>query len=437
MAGFDAPRRFHRAARKVSAVAKDAGDEKIGLVIAGGGARGAYEAGALSVLLPHLEDRGERPTVLVGTSVGAMTATYLASVAHLEAREAVAGLLDRWGEVSKSGVIRPIVRRQAPETLVRFVGEFLGVPGVHLSGLLDPAPLAATLDDWIDWRAIRRNVRSGALDAIAVVATSVSSARSTVFVEGRTDEELFGSYGIDYVPVRLGNDHVRASGAIPAFFPAVWVNSPARARGWYYDGGTRLNTPIKPILDLDADRLVLLATDSIERTRVDPGSEAARRTPDFADGALEFLQATLIDPLMHDVRMIGKINLLAVDGDLSSTAVAYQEARGKRPYRPIPYMFIAPDSRGALGVLAAEVFRERYGGLKGLLSPDFSLLTRLLGGKGDSHGELLSYLFFEHDFVEGLIEMGAEDARKWLERVDGPEAPWYMEPVDQLLGGAH
>jgi len=421
----------------VSPVAKKAGEETIGLVIAGGGARGAYEAGALSVLLPYLEERGERPTVLVGTSVGAMTATYLASVAHLGAPEAVAGLLERWGEVSKAGVIRPIVRRQAPETLIRFAGEFLGIPGVHLPGLLDPTPLTATLDEWIDWRAIRRNVRSGALDAIAVVATAVSSARSTVFVDGRTDEELFGSYGIDYVPVRLGSDHVRASGAIPAFFPAVWVDSPGEARGWYYDGGTRLNTPIKPILDLDADRLVLLATDSIERTRVDPRSQAGRRTPDFADGALEFLQATLIDPLMHDVRMIGKINLLAVDGGLSPTAVAYQEDRGKRPYRPIPFMFVAPDSRGALGDLAAEVFRKRYGGIRGLLSPDFTVLTRLLGGQGASHGELLSYLFFEHDFIEGLIEMGAEDARSWLERVDGPEAPWYLKPVDQLLGGSH
>jgi NTE family protein len=47
-------------------------DPKVGLVLAGGGARGAYEAGALSVLLPALEARGERPGVLLGTSVGAV-----------------------------------------------------------------------------------------------------------------------------------------------------------------------------------------------------------------------------------------------------------------------------------------------------------------------------------------------------------------------------
>ena len=53
----------------------------------------AYEAGLLVELLPWLEERGERPTVLVGTSVGALTAAFLASVAHLPAREAADQLL--------------------------------------------------------------------------------------------------------------------------------------------------------------------------------------------------------------------------------------------------------------------------------------------------------------------------------------------------------
>ncbi len=410
-----------------------AGGDTVGLVLAGGGARGAYEAGAVSVLLPHLEARGERPRLLVGTSVGAMTAVYLASVGHLDAEDAVSGLLERWREVGKGEVFSPIIRRGGP--LLRYTGKVLGVPGVRLSGLLDPAPLTATLDGWIDWRALHRNVRSGAVDALAVVATSAASARSTVFVEGRTRKELFSSYGIDYEPVRIANVHVRASAAIPTFFPAVSIDSPARARGWYFDGGTRLNTPIKPVLDLDADRLVLLATDSIERTRVPP-AEAPDAAPEFSGGAVELLQATLVDPLCNDVRMLGKINLLAgAAAGGSSDVDRYQEARGKRPYRQIPYIFVAPSSRGALGRRTTEVFSHRYAGLKGLRSPDFALLTRLLGGVGDSHGELLSYLFFEHEFVDGLIEMGRSDARSWLERVDSPEAPWYLDPVDQLLGG--
>ena len=81
----------------------------VGLVLAGGGARGAYEAGVLVELLPWLEERGERPTVLVGTSVGALTAAFLASVAHLPAREAAdQRRLARWGAVTQERVIRPI-----------------------------------------------------------------------------------------------------------------------------------------------------------------------------------------------------------------------------------------------------------------------------------------------------------------------------------------
>jgi NTE family protein len=363
-----------------------------------------------------------------------MTAVYLASVGHLDAEDAVSGLLERWREVGKGEVIRSIIRGGGPSTVLHYAGEVLGVPRVRLLGLLDPSPLAATLDDWIDWRALHRNVRSGAVNALAVVTTAVASARSSVFVEGRTRKELYSSYGIDYEPVRIANVHVRASAAIPTFFPAVRIDSPARARGWYFDGGTRLNTPIKPVLDLGADRLVLLATDSIERTRVPP-AKAPDAAPDFSGGAVELLQATLVDPLCNDVRMLGKINLLAGEESGSSDVDRYQEARGKRPYRQIPYIFVAPSSRGELGRRATEVFNHRYAGLKGLRSPDFALLTRLLGGVGHSHGELLSYLFFERDYVDGLIEMGRSDAKSWLDRVDGPDAPWYRDPVDQLLGG--
>ena len=56
----------------VNVLGRDQGSgERVGLVLSGGGARGAYEAGVLSVLVPVLEARGECPTIIVGTSVGA------------------------------------------------------------------------------------------------------------------------------------------------------------------------------------------------------------------------------------------------------------------------------------------------------------------------------------------------------------------------------
>ena len=76
------------------------------------------------------------------------------------------------------------------------------------------------------------------------------------------------------------------------------------------------------------------------------------------------------------------------------------------------------------------MFRDRYGGLKGLRSPDFPLLNRLLGGESPTHGELLSYLFFDREFIEELIRMGQRDARRWLRAGPGPDDPWQIEPLD-------
>src|SRR4029453_1697973 len=101
---------------------------KVGLVLAGGGARGAYEAGVMAELLPELERRDQRPDVIVGTSVGAINAAYLASVAHLGADEAAAGFVERWEDLSPGRVIRPIVGLQTTLAGLRYLGDVLAFP---------------------------------------------------------------------------------------------------------------------------------------------------------------------------------------------------------------------------------------------------------------------------------------------------------------------
>lgn len=76
----------------------------------------------------------------------------------------------------------------------------------------------------------------------------------------------------------------------------------------------------------------------------------------------------------------------------------------------MPYIFVAPQRRGAIGALAVEIFRSRYRGIKSLRSPTLRLLQQLLGGDSPTHGELLSYLFFDREFVQELSAMGQRDA---------------------------
>ena len=79
------------------------------LVLPGGGARGAYEAGALSVLLPLLKQRGEEPAILCGTSVGAINAALLASLAARAGRDPGRDAVRRWAALERGKVIRRVI----------------------------------------------------------------------------------------------------------------------------------------------------------------------------------------------------------------------------------------------------------------------------------------------------------------------------------------
>jgi NTE family protein len=400
---------------------------KTGLVLAGGGARGAYEAGALSVILPELERRGSRPTVYVGTSVGAINAAVLAARHDLPAAEQVGELVGIWSSLRRGDIMHPIVARSGPSIVARFAAQLLALPGSRVTSLLDPAPLWKRLPSWIRFDHLHHNIDSGLVDELAVVATSARSGRTVVFVDSAHQRTFHRSHAVAYAQARVTVQHVGASAAIPLLWPAVMVETPARSRGWYVDGGTRLNAPIKPALDLDAERLVVVGVDSIEgpvmTAETEPGD---LDPPDLGDGGLHLLEGALVDPLIEDMRTLGAIN--EFHAAASDTALSlYRTVRGKGPYRRIPYIFIGPGKRGAVGELAAEVFNDKFGGLKRLRDPDLYVISELLGGVSSNHAELLSLLFFDPDFAAALIEMGERDARAWLdEEHDSGVGPWQI-----------
>jgi NTE family protein len=215
---------------------------------------------------------------------------------------------------------------------------------------------------------------------------------------------------IDYVAARLTNEHVRASGAISGLFPAVHVSAPDVARGWYFDGGTRLNTPIKPALELGADRVVVIGLNSIA-----PGPQelAGPHRPDVYEASAQVMQALLTDRLVDDMRELAAENVPDGDSD-----------------RLIPYIFVAPQKRDEIGAIAARVWREHYGGARGLLRDrDLALLGRFVAGGDDpAHGELLSTLLFSPVFARELIDLGRRHARDWL-AAEHEDGPWQTGPL--------
>ncbi len=383
-------------------------DGHVGLVLAGGGARGAYEIGALSVLLPALK-ASERPRIIVGTSVGAINASYLAAQAGESVAQIAEGGLELWRKISYASVLKPLVSAAEGVRLWSYMLEVLGSRRAHTDSLLDPAPLVGTLAKLIVFDRIRENVEQENLATAAVVATSGRTSVSVVFHDGGSSPPLDPLRGISYIQTRLTEDHVRASAAIPLLFPAVPIDGP-EGRRWYFDGGTRLNAPIKPALALGASRLIVIALNSLT-----PAPELhADRRPDALDGATQLIQAVLVDPLVNDVHTLATVNEM-LDDDTEAKIRAHESRTGKRR---VPYMLIAPEDPFEIGRIASDVYRTYYRSPLALArSPSLSALGHLLNAAKDtSHGELLSYLLFAEEFTERLIELGRKDAQRWLDQ---------------------
>jgi NTE family protein len=384
-------------------------------VLAGGGARGAYEMGALSVLAPVLEAQGDRVEIVVGTSVGGINAAYLAANAHRPLSEAAAGGVEIWRGLRYRHAMRSLLSPAALGRMVRFIGTFLSLPVTAVPSLLDTKPLHKTLDRLIQFERIADNVADQAspLHAVGVVATSYETGRSVVFHEGGETPPVDEERAIDYVAAHLSNVHVRASGAIPVIFPAVEVTEPASCRGWYGDGGARLNAPLDPALALGAERVIVIGLNSSVAAKELPMTTK----PDLFDGASSLL-GVLADQLATDVATLTSIN----------EAVEQGADPGKRgPRRKIPYIFVVPADRLKIGRIARDVYRRHYKGVRALLrSPNLALLGRITdAARNPMHGELYSYLFLGREFLDELIELGRTDAQRWLD-TEHDEWPWRV-----------
>lgn len=370
----------------------------VGLVIAGAGARGAYEAGALSVLVPRMVRDQAAPNILVGVSAGALNVVGLAGLADKGWDAAADELMRRWASVQLWQVadVLPAV----PVDAARYAAQLIGLP-VRLPSLLDTRRHRQVLQHLLPLEKLHENIRSGPIDAVAVAATSAGTGGTVVFVEKKPSIPLppyDPKRNITYVETMLRVEHVMASAAVPVAFRAVQVNPPAD--GWYLDGGIRLNVPLKPAIAMGCRRLGVVAT----HPSTWPQRDQVGGDPDLFRAASLSLQALLSDRMVEDLLTLAKVNALV--GDAGSVD----------RYHSIPFLFAGPppDDARAIGRLANEVFAARYAGLQGLTHPDAWLLDRLIGGSAADHGELLSFLLFEPPFTTQAALLGAQHAEAAL-----------------------
>lgn len=391
-------------------------DNRLGVVVAGAGARGAYEAGALSVLLPRVLRRGQAP-VLVGTSAGALNVVGVAGMAEHGWGDATSNLVQLWSSVEVDQVAD--VSRSLACDIVTYSGQVAGLP-TRLISLLDTSRLRDTLSNLLPIGPMHDNIRNGLVSAVAVATTSIETGGTVVFVEKHPTVSLpayDAARNISYVETELTVDHVLASAAVPTAFLPVKLPEP---EGWHIDGGVRLNAPLLPAIRLGCDHLAVVATHPVSW----PSAYALRQPgdPDLFRVASLVLQSLLADKMVEDLRHLARVNEIL-------EYFARQAGTGTMPaagmdYQPIPFVFAGPPPSQAheIGTLANKVFAD--GGISAIRPHDAWLLNKLIGGSTADHGELLSFVLFDHRFTSAAAVLGAEHARMTLPEGVAGEIGW-------------
>jgi NTE family protein len=386
---------------------------KIGLVCSGGGARGAYEAGVLRYLREELpRDAGVRFDVLCGTSVGAMTASFIAGSMH-EPQTQGQKLADIWTSLSLEKVFRMEGESvfSVGRKIWKATRENLRPEGWRLNDLFHSPVLEEVARQAIDWTNLSANLKKGLVDAVSVTATRIRDGKTVIFVQRAQPGLPVWSRDPHQEPqeVILSAEHALASGAIPILFRSAKVGDE-----YFCDGFVRQNTPLTPALRLGADRVLILSLRHKEANALP--SPALTETPTNALVLGKILSALMADRTSHDLDRLRRINQLLAQSRLDHGAevadkmlATVAKMRGQ-PWREVKDLVLRP-SRD-LSELAKPHLELQAKRLEEGDTFSTKILHRLSSNSLMTQAELGSHILFDGGYASDLISLAMEDTHQ-------------------------
>lgn len=387
---------------------------KIGLVLSGGGARGAYEAGVLHFIRTQLSPklRSSKLDIICGCSVGAINTSFLASTMH-EPLEQTKHLISLWQNLTSEQVYQ-----RTPSSLISMLGhsvsslmgnltQFNFFESInrnnHFQALLDTKPLEKFLKKNVRWNKIKENVLKKKVESVALIATQHRSGRSTIFLQ--TGSRYFKSDRFDLCPTQLAPVHAMASAAIPLVFPSIKINEQ-----YFVDGGVRMNTPLSPAIHLGAEKLFIIGLHAENNWPKE--IDTPNMPPTLGEHLGKLFHSFLLDNLKNDIIHLQQVNRVIEASESLFGKDFCPKMNKKLEYqshlKTIDSLLIQPS------VPISQIFDDWYFDKKrkSHLNLLEKFLMRALDIQPAVSGDLLSYLAFEADYLTRLVDLGFNDAKK-------------------------
>ena len=375
----------------------------VGLVMTGGGARGAYQAGVLKRIgeLKGVRTHGNTFPIIGGASAGAINGAALATSCD-DFAQATRRLAEAWATLKPSDIFHCGLLSQAHNSIAWILdlsfGAILG--GGNARSLLDSTPLHHFLSKHLDCDRIQGNIKRGDLYALAISATNYNSGRSYLFIQGRKGHPMWKRIRLVTVATKITVEHVCASSAIPMVFQPVKLKTP-RGSAFFGDGCARLQQPLSPVIRLGAEKVFAIGVRCGNKENQEATTD--ERYPSIAQVMGILFNVMFLDHLATDLEHLEHLNQLLNDGHINQLGI-----EGHEKIRPVRTLVITPSVN--LSDLAEQHQRDMPALIQYFVSS--------LGRDAASSADLMSYLLFTSAYTRELIEIGYLDASERIEEIE-------------------
>lgn len=373
-----------------------------GLVMTGGGARGAYQAGVLKRIgeLKRVQSSGNPFPIIGGSSAGAINGAGLAMGCD-DFAYATRVLADLWSRLKPQDVFRCDFLHQARNSITWILDLSFGgvMGGGNAHSLLDATPLQHFLKKHLDCSRIGNNIKRGHLYALTISATNYTSGKSYLFIQGAKGHPMWNRSRRMTLATKITVEHICASAAIPLVFQPVRLKTP-RGAAFFGDGCIRLQQPLSPVIRLGAKKIIAIG---VRGHGLEHQEEFAVQEPSLAQVLGVLFNVMFLDHLATDIDHLERLNQLLSEGHIKELGI-----EGCERLRPLRPLLITPS------INLTELAEYHQKDLPYLIQ----YFVNSLGRDAASCADLMSYLLFTSKYTTDLIEIGYHDADERISEIE-------------------